>query len=173
MQLYKLGRHWTNSKFLAPFSTGRVLYGYAQRTNKNAKKKGAFLSSSNRFHGQRQMMSEEGDPGQCSKSSHFFSAFALLVFFMFLIASQTLPAYGSILQVNVRLQRRRGLWWNQWEAVNCVACFVWCFNLVLIELCVLSTILGFYVCQLKLLHYMYNNLFWTIIAFNLRCSSKY
>lgn len=42
---------------------GRVLYGYAQRTNKNAKKKGAFLSSSNRFHGQRQMMSEEGDPG--------------------------------------------------------------------------------------------------------------
>lgn len=50
------------------------------------------------------MMSEEGDPGQCSRSSHFFSAFALLVFFMFLIASQTLPAYGSILQVNVRLE---------------------------------------------------------------------
>lgn len=42
---------------------GRVLYNYAQRTNKNSKKKGAFLSSSNRFHGQRQVMSEEGDPG--------------------------------------------------------------------------------------------------------------
>lgn len=42
---------------------GRVLYNYAQRSNRNAKKKGAFLSSSNRFHAQRQVMSEEGDPG--------------------------------------------------------------------------------------------------------------
>lgn len=42
---------------------GRVLYSSTQHTNRNAKKKGAFLSSSNRFHGQSQVMSEEGDPG--------------------------------------------------------------------------------------------------------------
>ena len=54
--------NWASNKLTSPF-TGRVLYGYAQKTNKNAKKKGAFLSSSNRFHGQRQVMSEEGDPG--------------------------------------------------------------------------------------------------------------
>ena len=106
-KLYKLGRHWTNSKFLAPLSTGRVLYGYAQRSNKNAKKKGAFLSSSNRFHGQRQMMSEEGDPGQCSKSSHFFSAVSL---FVFLMVSDSLAdtSYRQMLQVNIRPQYRRG-----------------------------------------------------------------
>ncbi|XP_068711122.1 sperm-tail PG-rich repeat-containing protein 2-like [Montipora foliosa] len=42
---------------------GRVLYNSAQRPNRNAKKKGAFLSSANRFYTQNQVMSVEGDPG--------------------------------------------------------------------------------------------------------------
>lgn len=42
---------------------GRVLYSSAQRSNRNAKKKGAFLSSSKRFKLQPQVMSAEGDPG--------------------------------------------------------------------------------------------------------------
>jgi len=40
-----------------------VLYSSAQRSNRNAKKKGAFLSSSKRFKLQPQVMSVEGDPG--------------------------------------------------------------------------------------------------------------
>ena len=45
-------------------STGRVLYPGIQRTSKNAKKVGAFMSSSSRFNEQRKVMSEDGDPGE-------------------------------------------------------------------------------------------------------------